>query len=371
MLTDDLRNARRFDVRRRPRRRAGRALHQRRVPALRVRLAVRPRWLCVGRASRIESWRLIHDHDRGGAADRRPQVGQRQPPVGGVPAPRRTGVRRQQLLHLQITLSPLELRPRRSPARRPGDGHRGFDKKDFPLRLRVEVWKGSCSSTWTPMRRRSRRRSRPCGRIANYELDDAVCPGTFTHRPSLELEGDVQNFTTAITPTSCTSSSRLLPSNAERSRRLVDGGQRDLPHRRLHPHRRRLQHPHRTIMPVSWLTEGGTRSTLRARATTLCLGTAPDRASSSSSAPRRRTRSTSRSAHLFRDRPRRPDVRLWLALSDAGVQVFVRGTGTPRPRSAGCDAIRLAGAILLGRPRQLQPLAGEALPGALAGALEC
>ena len=89
----------------------------------------------AGRRASPNAGRLVHDHDRRRAADRRPrQGGRHQLPVGGVPAPGDAGVRRTgQRHHVQVPVSPLELRPRRTPARRPGDGaHRGLRQEGLP-----------------------------------------------------------------------------------------------------------------------------------------------------------------------------------------------------------------------------------------------
>ncbi len=139
----------------------------------------------AGRAD-PEPRRLVHGHDRRRTADRGArQAGSGSLHVGGVPAPGDAGLRgARQRHHVQVSVPPLELRPRRPPARRTGDGaHRGLRQRRLGPARRCRSSSGwaSCSSTSTPMPRRWRRRSSATRRTStNYDLEDAVCPGTFT-----------------------------------------------------------------------------------------------------------------------------------------------------------------------------------------------
>ena len=122
----------------------------------------------------------------------------------------------------------------------------GFDKQQIVLpTLAVEEWQGFVFVNFDPTRPRSAPtllRYEPY--LEHYELDRAVCPGTFTLTDlpwnwkvmfenfndgyhANRLHHTIQDF--------CPESPRRVP--GAMGRRL----QRDLPHQRLHPHRRRLQ----------------------------------------------------------------------------------------------------------------------------------
>ena len=103
----------------------------------------------------------------------------------GLSAPRHAGLRRRgNSLDLQVSLPPLELRARRAVARCPGDGAHGRLRQEPTTACRhwrSRSGRGSSSSTSTSTPPRSLRRSPSTSRTStNYDLDDAVCPGTFT-----------------------------------------------------------------------------------------------------------------------------------------------------------------------------------------------
>jgi phenylpropionate dioxygenase-like ring-hydroxylating dioxygenase large terminal subunit len=207
-----------------------------------------------------------------------------------------------------------------------------FDKKQYPLpRLRVELWQGfvfvnmdsdapSLADRFTAYE--------PF--IANYDLADAVCPGTFTLTDlpwnwkvmfenfndgyhANRLHQFVQDF--------CPSSMSEFPVEWDPSSNVIfrtsgythiDGG---------------FNATHRTIMPVfPGLTEvDRTRSTFALMPPTLCFGTAPDQCFFFLVHPRTAGTIDVEIGYLFH--PSALDDPLFehkLALSDAGVQVFVR-----------------------------------------------
>ena len=138
--------------------------------------------------------------------------------------------------HLQVPVSPLELRPRRTAAGRAGDGaHRGLRQEGLPAAaLRVEEWQGFVFVNLDPD-------AAPLAPtltsyepfLANYDLADAVCPGTFTlDGPSVELEGDVRELQRRL-PRQSPAPVRagLLPEQHDRVPRAVGRRQqRHLPH---------------------------------------------------------------------------------------------------------------------------------------------
>ena len=209
-------------------------------------------WLCAGRVERIPNpgdWFTVTLRQR--ADHRGPRQGGRdQRDVGGVPAPGDAGVRRVRHLHdVQVPVPPLDLQPRRPPARRAGDGaHRPTSTSpQFGLpRLRVELWQGFVFVNMDPGAAPLGADASPVRAVprATTTSTDAVCPGTFTLTDlpwnwkvmfenfndgyhANRLHQYVQDF--------CPSGMTRVPG------RLGRGVQRDLPHRRLHPPRRRLQ----------------------------------------------------------------------------------------------------------------------------------
>ncbi len=160
---------------------------------------------------------------------------------------------------VHLPVPPVELRPHGPPARRAGDGaHEGLRQEGVPAAgLEGRAVEGASSSSTsiadadalgpTPAPRTSRTST-------NYDLENAVCPGTFTlHDLPVELEGDVRELQRRLPRQQAPPHDPgLLPERARRvpgrvERRL----QRHVPHQRLHAHRRRVQRaPPRRCMPI-------------------------------------------------------------------------------------------------------------------------
>ena len=135
---------------------------------------------------------------------------------------------------------------------------------------------------------------------------------------------------------------------------------------------------HHTIMPVfPGLTEEQRMySTFALVPPTLCFGTAPDQCFFFLVRPKTANTIDVEIGYLFH--PSALDDPLFehkLTLSDVGVQVFVRQDqdATTKVQRGLRSRLRAARALFVagGEPRQLQPLAGEALQGALAGNGRC
>ena len=121
-------------------------------------------WLCVGRSERIPNpgdWFTTTFGDEP-IIVARDKTRQRQRPVGGVPAPGDAGLRRsRQLDDVEVPVPPLDLRPRRPPARRPGDGAHG-GVREVGVGPAAAAGRGVAGlrvrQPRSPRRRRSRRR---------------------------------------------------------------------------------------------------------------------------------------------------------------------------------------------------------------------
>ncbi len=208
----------------------------------------------------------------------------------------------------------------------------GFDKKDFPLpRMRVEQWQGFVFVNLDPD-------AAPLAPtltsyepfLANYDLADAVCPGTFTLTDlpwnwkvmfenfndgyhANRLHQFVQDF--------CPSSMTEFPEPWDDASNVIfrragythiDGG---------------FNATHRVIMPVfPGLTEEQRMySTFALLPPTLCFGTAPDQCFFFLVRPKSANTIDVEIGYLFH--PTALDDPLFeqkLVLSDAGVQVFVQ-----------------------------------------------
>ncbi len=208
----------------------------------------------------------------------------------------------------------------------------GFEKSDYPLpRMLVEQWQGFVFVNMDPQ-------AAPLTGtfsayepfVANYDLADAVCPGTFTLTDlpwnwkvmfenfndgyhANRLHQFVQDF--------CPSNMSEFPVAWEPSSNVIfrtsgythiDGG---------------FNATHRTIMPLfPQLTEQDRmRSTFALMPPTLCFGTAPDQCFFFLVRPKTAGTIDVEIGYLFH--PSALDDPLFehkLALSDAGVQVFVR-----------------------------------------------
>ncbi len=208
----------------------------------------------------------------------------------------------------------------------------GFDKQDFPLAtLRVEQWQGFVFVNLD-------RDAKPLAPtlaayepyLANYDVADAVCPGTFTLTDlpwnwkvmfenfndgyhANRLHQYVQDF--------CPSSMTEFPAGFTPDSNVIfrragythmDGG---------------FNATHRTIMPVfpDLTDEQRTYSTFALMPPTLCFGTAPDQCFFFLVRPKTANTIDVEIGYLFH--PSALDDPLFehkLALSDAGVQVFVR-----------------------------------------------
>ena len=179
-------------------------LHERRVPGVREAVAVRPR-MAVRRVaqSHPESRRLLHVHHqrRAVASSCGARIESCRVPVGRVPAPRHAGRRRQrQLHHVQMPVSPLDLRPRRPAARRARrwSARVGFDKKDF--RAAVATRRGVAGLRLRQLR--PRRRAARARRSRRYDAVPRTLrprrrglPGHLhAARPAVELEGHVREL---------------------------------------------------------------------------------------------------------------------------------------------------------------------------------
>jgi nitrite reductase/ring-hydroxylating ferredoxin subunit len=249
-----------------------------------------------------------------------------------------------------------------------------FEKSEWGLpRLQVEEWHGFLfvnidgeAAPLTP----SLQRYEPY--VANYDLDAAVCPGTFTLTAlpwnwkvmfenfndgyhANRLHQYVQDF--------CPSSMTAFPVPWERH----------LPHRRIHPPRWRLQrHPPGDHAGVPEAHRGGALALdVRPRAPdtvlrhrsgpVLLLPGAPDRATDD----RRRDR-----LPLPPVGARGPAVRAQAAtLRRRGAGVRAPGPGRHDEGAARAALeVRATGPVLVagGEPRAVQPLAGAALPSTLA-----
>ena len=127
---------------------------------------------------------------------------------------------------------------------------------------------------------------------------------------------------------------------------------------------------HRVIMDVfpNLTDEERSRSTFALVPPMLCFGTAPDQCFFFLVRPTGPETIDVEIGYIFHPSALEdPLFEAKLALSDAGVQVFVRtGPGRHHQGAAGpAVAVRAAGAVLVagGEPRPVQPLAGPALPG--------
>jgi phenylpropionate dioxygenase-like ring-hydroxylating dioxygenase large terminal subunit len=208
----------------------------------------------------------------------------------------------------------------------------GFDKKDFPLpSLRVEVWKGfvfvSMDADAAPLGP-ALASYEPY--LENYELDDAVCPGTFTLTDlpwnwkvmfenfndgyhANRLHQFVQDFcpsNMSAFPVGWSTDSNVIFRTAGYTH--IDGG---------------FNATHRTIMPVfPRLTEEQRMfSTFALVPPTLCFGTAPDQCFFFLVRPKTANTIDVEIGYLFHPTALEdPMFEHKLALSDAGVQVFVR-----------------------------------------------
>ena len=183
------------------RRRCRPSCTRRRGPGVRDRGAVRHDWLCVGRADADPEpgdWFTV-DIVGEPIVIVRDKAGDVNGDVGGLPAPGDAGVRGHGQLHdVQVPVPPLELRPRRPPARRAGDG--AHDRlRQGGVRAAAAAGRAVAGLRVRQLRPR-RRAARADARalqpyLANFDLDDAVCTGTFTlTRPAVELEGDVREL---------------------------------------------------------------------------------------------------------------------------------------------------------------------------------
>ena len=207
-------------------------------------------WLCVGLASQIpepgDYFTTTANGEpiivaRGKDARRAGVLRRLSPPRH---ADRR---RRRQLRHVHLPVPPVGLRTRRPAARRAGDGaHRRLRQEaDRPPDARRRGVAG------LPVRQlRHRRRPARSDAAALRAVPRALrarpgrLPGhVHPHRPAVELEGDVRELQRRLPrQPAAPHDPGLLPEPPRRvpgavGRRL----QRDLPHQRLHPHRRRLQ----------------------------------------------------------------------------------------------------------------------------------
>lgn len=208
----------------------------------------------------------------------------------------------------------------------------GFDKKDFPLpALKVELWHGFVFVNMDPD-------AAPLTPtladyepyLENYDLDNTVCPGTFTLKDlpwnwkvmfenfndgyhANRLHQYVQDFCpSALTgfPTTWTPDSNVIFRTAGYTH--LDGG---------------FNATHRVIMPVfpDISDEQRGRSTFALMPPTLCFGTAPDQCFFFLVRPKTANTVDVEIGYLFH--PSALDDPLFehkLALSDAGVQVFVK-----------------------------------------------
>jgi phenylpropionate dioxygenase-like ring-hydroxylating dioxygenase large terminal subunit len=208
----------------------------------------------------------------------------------------------------------------------------GFDKKDNPLpALEVELWKGFVFVSMDP-------EAQPLAPtlasyepyLANYDLDDAVCPGTFTLTDlpwnwkvmfenfndgyhANRLHQFVQDFcpsNMSAFPVAWSPDSNVIFRTAGYTH--IDGG---------------FNATHRTIMPVfpDLTEEQRMFSTFALVPPTLCFGTAPDQCFFFLVRPKTANTIDLEIGYLFH--PSALDDPLFehkLALSDVGVQVFVR-----------------------------------------------
>ncbi len=208
----------------------------------------------------------------------------------------------------------------------------GFDKADFGLpRLQTEIWAGfvfvNFDLSAPPL---GPTLTRYDGYIANYDLSTAVCPGTFT-LPDMPWNWKVmfENFNDGyhanrlhqFVQDFCPSANSAFPEPWSDDSNVIfrtagythiDGG---------------FNATHRTIMPLfPDLTEvDRMRSTFALVPPTLCFGTAPDQCFFFLIRPKSAGTIDVEIGYLFH--PSALDDPLFaekLALSDAGVQVFVR-----------------------------------------------
>ena len=163
-------------------------LHLGGVPGLRTPGAVRPR-VAVRRTGQPDprTRRLLHRHGQRRGRHRRPGQGRRR----STPSRRSAGTAGMevaegdgQLHDVHLPVPPLDLRPRRPPARRAGDGaHRTASTRRTGAcpALAVEVWQGFVFVNLDPTPRRSAPPSPATSRSSSTTTSsDCVCPGTFT-----------------------------------------------------------------------------------------------------------------------------------------------------------------------------------------------
>ena len=254
----------------------------------------------------------------------------------------------------------------------------GFDKKDYPLpALKVELWQGFVFVHFDPD-------AAPLAPtlaayepfVEHYDLEHAVCPGTFTLEDlpwnwkvmfenfndgyhANKLHHTIQDFCPselAAFPVEWTDGSNVIFRTNGYTH--IDGG---------------FNATTKALLPVfpDLTEEERWRSTFALLPPTLCFGTAPDQAFFFIVRPKTADTIDLEIGYLLHESaPKHPMFDHLMAMSDAGVQVFVRQDQDATTKVQRGMHSRFAARPLLlagGEPRAVQPLARPALSPPLAG----
>ena len=282
-----------------------------------------------------ERRRLLHDDGQRRADHRRPGQGRLGPRLlGDLPAPRDAGRRRRRQLHqVHVPVPPLELRPHRPAARRAGDGaHRRLRQEGLPaagaagravagLRVRPLRPRRRAAGADARRLRAVRRALRPRAR----RLPGHVHP----RRPAVELEGDVRELQRRLPrQQAAPHDPGLLPERAGRVPREWTEGSNVIFRTNGYTHiDGGFNATTKALLPIfpDLTEEERWRSTFALLPPTLCFGTAPDQAFFFIVRPKTADTIDLEIGYLLHpSAPKHPMFEHLMAMSDAGVQVFVR-----------------------------------------------